>query len=460
MRWTEEQALTMLPTVLDDPALVVCNRIPDEKRGTLQGVYKEMADVFDPPSGVRQRFQDRQREASESFLVFRTELLAMAEAAFPRFNEPALDSLVAERLLAMARKVGAMLSVVEEEVRTSLWVTHHLCAYEEMAGPARAVAHVAFDCGDVEERPRPPTRDAPPAEEDEGETVAALRQSPRIPREAERRPRRWAPREAGDHPRVNDDIICHRCGREGHIARECRSRMSAPGTTTRDCQPRSAAVPTQASADTSNNRPEPYTPCSPHHASHHSGAQARISADGPGLWPDTVKKWRRLARRMVAATGGTSVPPAATQPEIVASISARDTDWPTTASSITDAFVNGYVADKGAPERLLTYQGRNFSSKLLQEVYAMLGIKSGDWPVAFRHSLKYLRKAREAASAASASAQAANVRLQAKPPVADPFAVGDLAWLHCLQVQLRTSAKLHRPWQGPVTVLQQQHQHA
>ncbi|CAN0301095.1 unnamed protein product [Lampetra planeri] len=84
MRWMEEQALTMLPTVLDDLVLVVFDRIPAEKRGTLQGVYKEMADVFDPPSGVCQRFQDRQREASESFLVFRTELLAMAEAAFPR----------------------------------------------------------------------------------------------------------------------------------------------------------------------------------------------------------------------------------------------------------------------------------------------------------------------------------------------------------------------------------------
>ncbi|CAN0203678.1 unnamed protein product [Lampetra planeri] len=69
----EKQALTMLPTVLDDPALVLFDRIPAEKRGTLQGVYKEMVDVFDPPSGVRQRFQDRQREASKSLLVFRTE---------------------------------------------------------------------------------------------------------------------------------------------------------------------------------------------------------------------------------------------------------------------------------------------------------------------------------------------------------------------------------------------------
>ncbi|CAN0415869.1 unnamed protein product [Lampetra planeri] len=102
----------------------------------------------------------------------------MAEATFPRLNEPALDSLVAERLLAMARKVEVMLPVVEEEVHTLLWVERHLCAYEEMAGPARAVAHIAFDRGDVEERQQPPTRHTPPAEEDEGETVAALRQPP------------------------------------------------------------------------------------------------------------------------------------------------------------------------------------------------------------------------------------------------------------------------------------------
>ncbi|CAM9595833.1 unnamed protein product [Lampetra planeri] len=48
-----------------------------------------------------------------------------------------------------------------------------------------------------------------------------------------------------------------------------------------------------------------------------------------------------------------------------------------TSASIADAFVNGYVADKGAPEQLLTDQGRNFSSKLLQEVCDMLGVKEG-----------------------------------------------------------------------------------
>ncbi|XP_075910632.1 uncharacterized protein LOC142906516 [Petromyzon marinus] len=45
------------------------------------------------------------------------------------------------------------------------------------------------------------------------------------------------------------------------------------------------------------------------------------------------------------------------------------------ASSITEAFVQGYVLDKGAPEQLLTDQGRNFSSKLLKEVCNLLGTK-------------------------------------------------------------------------------------
>ncbi|CAM9309160.1 unnamed protein product [Lampetra fluviatilis] len=174
MRWTEEQALMMLPTVMDDLALAVFDRIPPAKRASLQGVDKEMADVFDPPSRARQRYKNRQREASESLLLFRMELLTLAEAAFPRLNEPALDSLVAERLLTMSQKAGVMLPVVEEKVRTSLWVACHLCAYDEMAGSARGVAPVTWDRGDVEGRPRPPTRHVPPAEEDGGETVAAL----------------------------------------------------------------------------------------------------------------------------------------------------------------------------------------------------------------------------------------------------------------------------------------------
>ncbi|CAM9376142.1 unnamed protein product [Lampetra planeri] len=44
------------------------------------------------------------------------------------------------------------------------------------------------------------------------------------------------------------------------------------------------------------------------------------------------------------------------------------------AAAVTDAFVQGYVLDKGAPERLLTDQGKHFSSKLLQEVCDLLGV--------------------------------------------------------------------------------------
>ncbi|XP_061428614.1 uncharacterized protein LOC133355245 [Lethenteron reissneri] len=52
--------------------------------------------------------------------------------------------------------------------------------------------------------------------------------------------------------------------------------------------------------------------------------------------------------------------------------------WPLanqSAAAVTDAFVQGYVLDKGAPERLLTDQGKKFSSKLLQEVCDLLGTK-------------------------------------------------------------------------------------
>ncbi|XP_061424131.1 uncharacterized protein LOC133352477 [Lethenteron reissneri] len=45
-------------------------------------------------------------------------------------------------------------------------------------------------------------------------------------------------------------------------------------------------------------------------------------------------------------------------------------DDPSTAPA--DAFLHGYVMDKGALEQLLTDQGRNFSSKLLHEVCDVL----------------------------------------------------------------------------------------
>ncbi|CAM9876794.1 unnamed protein product, partial [Lampetra planeri] len=158
MQWVVVQFMGALKKQKEDEERKAIDWIPPAKRGSLQGVYKEMAEVFDPSSGACQKFKNRQREAFESLLVFRMELLTLAEAAFSWLNEPGLDSLVAEWHLVMAQKARVMLPVVEEETRT----------------------HV------------------PPAEEDEGETVAALRQYLRIPREAERRPRCWAPHKAGE----------------------------------------------------------------------------------------------------------------------------------------------------------------------------------------------------------------------------------------------------------------------
>lgn len=207
-----------------------------------------------------------------------------------------------------------------------------------------------------------------------------------------------------------------------------------------------------------------------------------------------------------------------------------------TAQTIADAFVGGYVLDKGAPERLLTDQGRNFSSRLLKDVCSILGTKkvrtspyhpqtdgmvegfnrtiaamlsqvvdenhsdwdlhipsvlaayrvaphaatgfspfflmygrdpvppievqltdiparADAWPKALKTSLIYLREARQAAEAASATSQESNVRIRERTVTAKPFKVGDQAWLHCPQVPVGLSPKLHRPWKGPVKVI-------
>ncbi|CAN0267642.1 unnamed protein product [Lampetra fluviatilis] len=96
-RWAEEEALGALPATPDDSALVVFCRISLVTRGSLRAVFKETTKEFEPPSGARHKFNKRQRDASESLLVSRTELLRLAGAAFPQLDEAAPDSLVAER---------------------------------------------------------------------------------------------------------------------------------------------------------------------------------------------------------------------------------------------------------------------------------------------------------------------------------------------------------------------------
>ncbi|CAN0209302.1 unnamed protein product [Lampetra fluviatilis] len=68
----------------------------------------------------RRKFLLRRREEGESPLAFRSALLALGRAAYPRMDRVAPDSLALERLLSLASELGVILAITEEVDLSSL----------------------------------------------------------------------------------------------------------------------------------------------------------------------------------------------------------------------------------------------------------------------------------------------------------------------------------------------------
>ncbi|CAM9642246.1 unnamed protein product [Lampetra planeri] len=116
----EEEALKALPTSLNNNALAAFYVIPPAQRSMLQQAFKDMAAVHDPPSSVHNRFAEHQRGETEMPLAFRSALLSLPQAAFPKMEPAGIDSLVLERLLGLAKELNVTLPASEEDDPSSL----------------------------------------------------------------------------------------------------------------------------------------------------------------------------------------------------------------------------------------------------------------------------------------------------------------------------------------------------
>ncbi|CAN0118713.1 unnamed protein product [Lampetra fluviatilis] len=116
VRWTEEEALGALPTVLDDQALAVFRSIPPDKKKTLKDVYAEMAEVYQPLSDTQRKFMPRKRGSNESLLAYHGTLLALAVAAYPDAKPEMLDPLILDQLSdeEIKRKCGFSLKEIHD----------------------------------------------------------------------------------------------------------------------------------------------------------------------------------------------------------------------------------------------------------------------------------------------------------------------------------------------------------
>ncbi|XP_078734895.1 uncharacterized protein LOC144948987 [Lampetra fluviatilis] len=254
LEWTDEEALRALPSVLGKEALSSYTSLPSHSKSTLQAAYEALGEIYCLAEGAFKRFQDRQRGAKESPLAYRGALLVLARRAFPRLAEEALEDLVVEHLIAYACRAGVVMPVVTPEERTSLWAARTIQAHEQVMGRAPPVGPVAGAAGGnsravaaallgpatltAEPAPSPQAAggasgDGPPTSETEPslrEVYAAIRG---LAEQRDQPPRRWQPplQHRAEPPRRNAPWVCHRCGREGHVARGCRTEPEAANVT-------------------------------------------------------------------------------------------------------------------------------------------------------------------------------------------------------------------------------------
>ncbi|CAM9771785.1 unnamed protein product [Lampetra fluviatilis] len=114
--WSEADALKALPADLDDDTLAAFLASPLSERSTLTQAFYQMAAVFEPPLNTHQKFAMRRRGDGESALAYRSALLALAKAAFPKMDHNGLDPLVLEKMLGLAKDLHTVLRAEDGEV--------------------------------------------------------------------------------------------------------------------------------------------------------------------------------------------------------------------------------------------------------------------------------------------------------------------------------------------------------
>ncbi|CAN0429575.1 unnamed protein product [Lampetra fluviatilis] len=298
--WSDATALRALPAMLDDNALAAFRSAPRSARSTLKAALGLMAKVYGPPSACRLQFYERRKADTETALAYRTALLALADAAFPRMDEEGKDAMVLEQLLKLAQDLGVPINTADEVDICSLRVATSIQAHEVLkrkqgvvctAAAVSAPASVVIEPQVV--RPRE-------------EAFAAAR--PGDWRSGGRSPLRSTRKL--EQPRPPTSLVtCYNCGLRGHVASGCRApRQRATGPRLDDDQgPKSSKLP-PASRGTSHARPI-YTT---HMGRRFAAEDVRLGVGDSVRRGGFVRsrgdiKWSELGHRIVAAAAGSSV---------------------------------------------------------------------------------------------------------------------------------------------------------
>ncbi|CAN0410966.1 unnamed protein product [Lampetra fluviatilis] len=204
--WTDNEALCALPAMLDGDALGTLTAAPRSARSMLQSALQVLATVYGPPSDCRQLFYERQKGDKESPLEYRTALLALVKAAFPRMDEEGIDAMVAEKILLLADDLNFVILVQDDADMSSLRAARHihanLISQQRKANKAAAGHTVAATTS-----------------ESEGGFAAGRSAGWR----SGGRPARDVPSHREQPKSSGALVVCYNCGLRGDVASGCRA---------------------------------------------------------------------------------------------------------------------------------------------------------------------------------------------------------------------------------------------
>lgn len=244
-RWKNEEKLLWLRVRLIGRAATAFKRIPDAARGTFGDCVEALKERFDPRSKRELYLAEllgRKKRRGEDWATFAEDLKTLVDKAYPELQDDAKEQLALTHYLGQLEQQQLAFSVkqrrpksVDEAVSTTIEMESYLvpkggrvAQVTEDLTPAEPVAAVRNPQDAVMTLLQQVVQRMDQLEA----RVAAMQVEPRPPlaESHDHKSTGQGPSQRG--PKERGPVLCHRCKKEGHLARGCVAPRNQPGRST------------------------------------------------------------------------------------------------------------------------------------------------------------------------------------------------------------------------------------